>query len=40
MLFGLYNMSVYGSYLTLLPPICLSMVISPEVFVTRVSDPH
>jgi hypothetical protein len=31
MLFGLYNMSVYGSYLTLLPPICLSMVISPEV---------
>jgi hypothetical protein len=31
MLFGLYNMSVYGSYITLLPPISLSMVISPEV---------
>ena len=30
MLFGLYNMSLYGQYITLLPPIRLSMTISPE----------
>ena len=30
MLFGLYNMSLYGQYITLLPPIQLSMTISPE----------
>merc|ERR1719187_1531149 len=33
MLFGLYNMSLHGKHLTLLPPICLSMVISPEAVV-------
>jgi len=33
MLFGLYNISVYGDHLTLLPPILLSMVISPEAVV-------
>jgi len=30
MLFGLYNMSLYGQYITLLPPIQLAMTISPE----------
>jgi len=33
MLFGLYNISVYGDHLVLLPPILLSMVISPEAVV-------
>ena len=31
MLFGLYNMSLYGQYITILPPIHLSLTISPEV---------
>ena len=30
MLFGLYNMTLYGQYITILPPIHLSMTISPE----------
>ena len=30
MLFGLYNMTLYGKYITILPPIHLSMTISPE----------
>ena len=30
MLFGLYNMSLYGQYISILPPIQLSMTISPE----------
>ena len=33
MLFGLYNVSVYSSYLSLLPPISLNMVISPDAAV-------
>jgi len=33
MLFGLYNISVYGDHLALLPPILLSTVISPEAVV-------
>jgi len=39
MLFGLYNMSVFGSHLSLLPPISLSMVISPEA-VVQLRSPH
>ena len=30
MLFGLYNITLYGNYITILPPIHLSMTISPE----------
>jgi hypothetical protein len=30
MLFGLYNISLSGQYISLLPPIRLSLVISPE----------
>ncbi|TRY79121.1 hypothetical protein TCAL_05977 [Tigriopus californicus] len=30
MLFGLYNMSLFGEYVTFLPPIRLSLAISPE----------
>ena len=33
MLFGLYNISVYGQRLTLLPPVLLSTVVSPEAVV-------
>ena len=33
MLFGLYNISVYGHRLVLLPPILLSTVVSPEVII-------
>ena len=33
MLFGLYNISVYGNHLVLLPPILLSTVVSPEAVV-------
>ena len=34
MLFGLYNMSLYGQHITILPPIRLSMTISPEVAIS------
>ena len=33
MLFGLYNISVYGNHLVLLPPILLSTVVSPEAVI-------
>ena len=33
MLFGLYNISVYGRHLVLLPPILLSSLVSPEAVV-------
>ena len=33
MLFGLYNISVYGNHVVLLPPILLSTVVSPEAVV-------
>ena len=39
MLFGLYNISVYGQNLALLPPILLSTVISPEAAV-KLRSPH
>ena len=34
MLFGLYNMSLYGQHIAILPPIQLSMTISPEIAVS------
>ena len=33
MLFGLYNISVYGHHVVLLPPILLSSLVSPEAVV-------
>lgn len=39
MLFGLYNISVYGNSLVLLPPILLSTVVSPETAV-NLRSPH
>jgi len=39
MLFGLYNISVYGRRLALLPPILLSTVVSPEA-VVQLRSPH
>ena len=33
MLFGLYNISVYGDHVVLLPPILLSSLVSPEAVV-------
>ena len=33
MLFGLYNISVYGNHVVLLPPILLSSLVSPEAVV-------
>ncbi len=32
-LFGLYNISLYGGYITILPPIQLALTISPETAV-------
>lgn len=39
MLFGLYNISVYGQRLALLPPVLLSTVVSPEA-VVKLRSPH